>query len=375
MRVLMLTVEFAPRIGGVASHVVGLSRALSDAGVCCLVVCPEGFGSARRHLEDEKANVQRVGVIRAQPFYTWFLRSHLRRLLRRERFDLVHVHGFRPLAASLGLGVPVVFTNHTSGFLKRLESGSKRVAKASRLFASVAGVIAPSQELADGTRQAGFAGPLAVIPNGVDGKRFAPGRTTLRQEWGIADTDVVFLLPRRLVEKNGVIWFARALGELGQGPWRAVITGDGPEAGEMRAVLSSAGLLDRCLFLGAIPNDRMPDVYRASDVAVLPSLSEATSIAGLEAMASGLPIIGTSVGGIPEIVTHGQTGLLVPPRSAEALAQAMRELLADETKRRDYGLAGRGMVDERFDWSIVAAKTVDFLRLRTNPTSNTIRPI
>lgn len=326
---------------------------------------PKGHASGRRRSNPslpEVPGVARPTVISAQPLYSWMLRGVIRRLVAKAEFDVVHVHGLRPLTASHGHGLPVVFTNHSSGFLERLADRDGRLARAARAMAPADGVIAVSSELAEATRTAGYRGPVTVISNGVDPERFTPGFSRLRHEWGASDRDVAFLLPRRLVEKNGVVWFARALAMLGPGNWRAVIAGTGPEEVAMREVLAVAGLQDRCVFLGSVPQSDMPEVYRSADIVMLPSLSEATSIAGLEAMASGRPVIGTTVGGIPEIVAADQTGLLVPPRSPEAMARAMRRLIEDRDLSRRLGAAGRKTVEERFSWVTVARRTTEFMQ-------------
>lgn len=373
MRILLVTVEYPPRTGGISSHVSEIYKALLMKGHRCTVVAPAslmsgdpnrralGAGTSRQSRLDTPG-VVRPKVISAQPFYSWMLRGVIRRLVASAEFDVVHVHGLRPLSASHGHGVPVVFTNHSSGFLERLADRDGRLARAARVIAPASGVIAVSSELGEATRAAGYRGPVAVIPNGVDPERFTPGFSKMRYEWAASDRDVVLLLPRRLVEKNGVVWFARALTMLGPGNWRAVIAGAGPEEAAMREVLAVAGLQDRCVFLGSVPQSDMPEVYRAADIVMLPSLAEATSIAGLEAMASGRPVIGTTVGGIPEIVSADQTGLLVPPRSPEAMAHAMRRLIEERDLSRRLGAAGRTTVEERFSWATIARRTTEFLQ-------------
>jgi glycosyltransferase involved in cell wall biosynthesis len=363
MRVLAVTVEFPPRVGGIASHVAELQTAMRSAGHDYHVLAPVGFRLGRKN---EAAGsgpewVTRPTVISGQPFYGWMVRRQVRRLLRSKPFDVLHVHGLRPLPASVGNGRPVVFTNHSSGFLARLNGDATALARLANRLAPTQGIIAPSTELAEATRRIGHQGPIEVIPNGVDPHRFSPRGPNARRTWGVGDREVVFLLPRRLVEKNGVTWFARSLALLGTGAWRAVIAGAGPEEQEMRRILATGGVLDRCVFLGSVPQERMPEVYRGADVAVLPSLREATSIAGLEAMATGLPIVGTNVGGIPEIVQDGISGLLVPPGEPVAMAEALKTMIQNATLRHSCGQAGRERVEQDFSWAAIARRTTGFL--------------
>jgi glycosyltransferase involved in cell wall biosynthesis len=126
----------------------------------------------------------------------------------------------------------------------------------------------------------------------------------------------------------------------------------------MAQALKAGGMQERTLFLGAVANADMPDIYRAADISVLPSLAEATSIAGLEAMACAVPLVGTRVGGIPTILQDGVTGLLIPPRDADALAAAIGRLARDVGLRRNLGAAARQSVELSFSWPRIAARTL-----------------
>ena len=130
----------------------------------------------------------------------------------------------------------------------------------------------------------------------------------------------------------------------------------------MGAILAENGMLDRTIFLGSVANSEMPDLYRAADLSVLPSLAEATSIAGLEAMATGLPLVGTDVGGIPTIIEDKATGLIVPPRDPDAMANALGQLISDADLRRRMGAAARAKVEREFTWPVIVRKTVEVYR-------------
>ena len=169
---------------------------------------------------------------------------------------------------------------------------------------------------------------------------------------------MVVLLARRLVEKNGVVVFADAVTRL-KNPARIVFAGDGAERRKVEQILRDGGCLDRCVFLGNVPNPDMPDIYRAADLSVLPSFMEATSITGLESMATGLPLVGTRVGGIPALINDEETGLLVNSHDPAALAVAMDRLIADSGLRAKMGQAARQRAADHFSWNRIAAQTVD----------------
>lgn len=353
LRVLCLTSEYPPRVGGVATHVYELTRALRAEGLSVTVVAPPWPGAA-----DEDAGTRRYSpLIRAQPFHDVLLARWCRHLLRAQPVDLIHVHGLRPLRPALATGLPVVFTNHTSGFLKTLAGGGPRLARLGRLLAGCAHILAPSEELAEASRRAGYQGPVTYLPNGVDAQRFAPGSApAVRAVWGAQPTDVVAVIARRLVAKNGVVIAAQALAQT-MPDVRFVFVGEGAERAAIAGILARDGSEGRALLAGEAPNTAMPEIYRAADLALLPSLMEATSIAGLEAMACGLPLIGSAVGGIPALIGAGINGLLVPPSNPAALAEAVNALARDPARRIAMGAASRAAVLRQFTWQGIAQQT------------------
>ncbi|HUO94284.1 MAG TPA: glycosyltransferase family 4 protein [Rhizomicrobium sp.] len=360
LRVLLVTSEFPPDVGGIGSHVAELAKGLLGRVDSVTVVHPQSFGSSRPRTELQGFGIERPRLIKGEPFYGAMLHRWLAK--RRASFDLVHVHGVRPLSATRRLGVPTVFTNHSSGFLERLKASPERQNRTAALMQHIASLIAPSDELVEAARTLGYRGPAVMIPNGVDPARFSPGPSPIRGKLGIGADETVILLARRLVEKNGVVWFARALGPLKDRSFRVVVAGEGAERTAMEAILSENGMLERTIFLGSVANTDMPDLYRAADLSVLPSLAEATSIAGLEAMACALPLVGTNVGGIPTILEDKMTGLLVPPREPEAMARALGALISDADLRRRLGAAARTKVEREFTWPVIVRKTVDVYR-------------
>lgn len=362
LRVMMLTSEYPPRIGGVATHVAELSRALRDLGLEISVVAPRWPGSVSGPGLDGLPVTRHSPLITAQPFSDWLLARWCRAEVRARGVDLLHVHGLRPLAGALATGLPVIFTNHTSGFLKTLARGGARLRRVARRLAGCAAILAPSEELAAGTRQAGYPGPVHYLPNGVDADRFAPGpEAGWRARWGLAADEVAVVLARRLVAKNGVVVAARALREV-TAKVRMIFVGEGPERGVIEATLTAEGTASRALLAGDTPNDQMPGIYRAADFCVLPSLMEATSIAGLEAMASGRALIGSAVGGIPALIAHEQTGLLVPPADPAALARAIDRLAHDAPLRQQLGANARASVLRDFTWQRIAEQTSEVYR-------------
>jgi glycosyltransferase involved in cell wall biosynthesis len=164
-----------------------------------------------------------------------------------------------------------------------------------------------------------------VLVNGVDTEIFRPVEGSMQRS-GARRRLVV---PRRLFPKNGVEYFVRALPMIVAGAdVEAVVIGDGPERGKLEGLARELGVADRIEFLGARPHADMPGLLCSGDVAVFPSLVEATSVAALECMACGLPVAASAVGGLPQIVNDSVGGLF-PPADPAALAAKVLELLAD----------------------------------------------
>jgi sugar transferase (PEP-CTERM/EpsH1 system associated) len=190
---------------------------------------------------------------------------------------------------------------------------------------------------------------VTVIPNGVDTARFAgEGRLAARRSLALADDAFVVGSVGRLDPVKDYASLLRAFAILvrQQPASRLVLAGDGPERGRIEAHLAEASLGDRVLLLGE--RHDIPLVLAALDVFVLPSIAEGMSNVILEAMASGVPVVATSVGGNPELVDDGATGRLVPPRAPEALAQALAGYAADPHLARLHGKAGRERAVNRF---------------------------
>jgi glycosyltransferase involved in cell wall biosynthesis len=263
------------------------------------------------------------------------------RLMRRERPALVHLNSSKmavlgTVAAAIAR-VPVrVFTVH--GWAFNAEPGAARLVYTwlHRLLRplTTAIVCVSETELESGLAQRTCTRDRAVvIHNGVETLPPRPARH--------GDEPPLLLSVTRLKAPKDGRTLARALRRLEPGSYRAAIVGDGPDREAVAAELGDAGAL-----LGE--RDDVAERLAQADVFVLSSRSEGLPLAILEAMAAGLPVVATAVGGIPELVADGETGLLVPPGDADALAGALRRLVADPGLRRRLGEAARARVEERF---------------------------
>jgi glycosyltransferase involved in cell wall biosynthesis len=212
------------------------------------------------------------------------------------------------------------------------------------------------------TRQLGVSPEKsAFIANAVDARKFRPDISgeAVRARYGVPLNHCLILCPRRLVPKNGLEFLIESLPSIRR-RFRDVsvlIAGDGPEREKLEARVRELGLHDSVIFAGSQHNDELPEFYAAADIVAIPSLKEATSIAGLEAMASACAVVATNVGGLPEIIEAGVSGLLVSPRDPEALGRAITHLIETPELRTQLGLAARARVEQKFTWEQVAGET------------------
>lgn len=380
MRVLLLTSDFLPNAGGIAAHVAGLASALARSGCKVLVVVPgstrSGFAMGQSWSTMGEVSVVRVNLP-AIPFFERLLwepchRFLFKRIAMQFSPDVLHWH--TPLTESQIVkawpNALRVFTNHTSQFLDWV-LGGENPAQALMTVEAADVVICPSDELVEATRKIGFPGERTVfLSNGVDPDLFAPtvDGNTVRQSLGFEEQDVIVLCPRRLEKKNGVTFWLEAIPRViktvsDSARVRFVLIGDydgDPRYSDRVNVVRKLGELslgDTFRWTGNVPPEFMPSYFAASDIVVLPSLQEATSIAALEAMASGKPVIGTRVGGLAQLISHQSTGMLVPPGDSLELAHAMISLIRDKAVRAEMGRAARERVLEQFSWERIAEST------------------
>jgi glycosyltransferase involved in cell wall biosynthesis len=271
--------------------------------------------------------------------------------LRREEIDLVHAHMYRAevigTRAAAAAGVPVIAATVHSSRVRSPED----VAQLVSLTPMMDRLIVPSDSIAHKVRCEGReSARFAVIPNGVDLSRFAgpTPRSTVRADFGIpADAPLVGVVARLEAEKGHRHLLDAWPSILRRAPdaW-LLLVGEGSEADALRAQAAELGIGDRVVLTG-----RREDISALTaelSVAVLPSLREAQGISILEAMARRVPVVASSVGGIPEVITSGVDGILVPPADPDALGTAIGDLLGGPRLRRRIGEAGYRTVAERF---------------------------
>ncbi len=368
LRIAFFTDSFVPTHDGVANETDSVARALVGLGHEVTVFTVRTPGTLRNERREDGVRVRRyVGVpAPGYPQYRIALFPWGAAFAARGRFDVVHVHtpGFVGLAgwlAGRGAKLPLLATYHTD--LAELLRGAGRH-RGSRAFFRAWGRfgvdLCRTAQLATAPTDAGAAAlaprpgartsaPVWVVENGVEPERFRPGITA--PDWGarLAPSRPPFVLfLGRLTRDKGVHRFLDAVDRLDLGPpWTALIGGDGPQRGAVENhIAARRGRISHLRYLGPVAESEKPALLAQSSIFVLPSLSDTSSVALLEAMAAGAVGVVTTRGGPGEIARRSGCGLVVDPEDAGAIAAAIQRLLRDPAEASDHARRGRAWVVE-----------------------------
>jgi glycosyltransferase involved in cell wall biosynthesis len=380
---MIVTDQYAPMIGGVPSVTGALARGLSERGHAVAVIAPgtrlpgagqHGAGLGRPGLPGAGPSDDPVAVdFRGSLPWPWYEGQRLGllppaaagRAIAAFAPDVLHLHS--PLTLGLGArraarrhGVPVIYTNHYLPLNvwpalahAHAGTGGRRTdrARESAFYAFVTGfanrcdyVTAPTVTALRLLRSHGLRVPSQAVSNGVDLARFSPGigDEALRSRYALpAGRPVIVSVGRLSGEKRADVLIA-AMARLG-GPAGGdgseapllVLAGTGPDDQKLRSLARHHGVADQVRFLGYVPDDDLPGLYRLADVFAIASQAELQSLATMAAMASGLPVVAVDAGALAELVRPGENGFLARPGRAGEVADCL-DLLC-----RDSGLRAR----------------------------------
>jgi glycosyltransferase involved in cell wall biosynthesis len=374
LRILIVNYEFPPMGGGASFASYGLARTLAARGHRVDVLTSRLKGQANVE-ELEGVRVYRVaswrkgmhdcGLRGAFSFLLFgFLR--LRTLLKQERYDLIHYFfgmpcGLLSLYSSRKSSAPYLVSlrgsdvpgydsaDRTLGLLHRLLEPLNR-----RIWRNAAVVVPNSIGLGELAVDFDPGIPYEVVPNAVTDTAALDVRLLRERLSGQSTTRL--LCVARLIARKGIDTLLQAASTLRDENFVLEIAGSGNDEQQLRRRAEQLGLGDKVQFLGGLDRNVVLERYRSADVFVLPTNSESCSMALLEAMSSGLPIISTRVGGNPYLVKDGENGLLVEPGDAVALADAIRQLIRHPAQRVMMGQANLEGVAREFTWSTNARR-------------------
>ncbi|MEM7413143.1 MAG: glycosyltransferase [Myxococcota bacterium] len=335
-----------------------LMEGLRDAGHENLLICPP---DSRARAEAEKRGIATASVAMRNDLSlpaSW----RTTRILREQRPHLVHCHTGRANwvggLAAWRAGIPALTT-------RRMDRRVKRGPRTRWLYGRVmrrAAAISPA--VATRLEEGGVAADrIRLIWSSVDPATLTPSadRAQLRSERDVRDDDVVLLVTANLVRRKGIDLLIEALARCAEAPGlRLWVVGDGVEKEALEALARERGVTARATFFGR--RDDIADWLEACDVFVLPSRLEGLGVAALEAMARARPVVASAVGGLAEVVLHEETGLLVQPEDADALAAALQRMHADAVLRDRLGHAGAQRIRDTFTASKMVEQYVALYR-------------
>jgi glycosyltransferase involved in cell wall biosynthesis len=358
MHVLHYGKYYPPYRGGIENVTESICRGLAARGVRVTAL----VSNDRPVFAEEKRDgvhvirLPRRAVLKSQP-----INPGVERTLRALNPDVIHTHLPNPLAAwrLLRYGPPVPWiAHHHSDLVRQRLLRVPADAVNRRFYERCAAIcVATPRHIEFSNILPPFAAKCRIMHYGIDPApyRDAPDTWDAALPADRADRPLV-LFVGRLVYYKGIDVLLRALPHAPGA--EAALVGIGPLEASLRAMARELGVADRVHFLGDVSPERLRALYKRAAVFVLPSVapSEAFGVVQLEAMAAGTPVICTDLpSGVPYVNRHGVTGLVVPPRDADALGAALHGLLADPERRRLMGVAGERRVTELFDDNKLAA--------------------
>jgi len=315
-----------------------------------------------------RIGVSRIGYLR---FLGGFLRLlwHVLKLNKARNYDLIHsvqdgifcyvgtcvkrLTGRPHLITIQGGNISAGFKNDLSGkILCKLQKWS---------FKNADWVHVISRSLAQESERLG-AKNIAVLPNGINSRLFKPmDKEKIRRKYSLSPKEKIVVSVARLAPVKGVDCLIRAIGLLVENisALRLIVIGDGKQRMELEQLIDQLHLNNKVQLLGFIPHEQILEYLNMADVFVLPSRHEGLGIALIEAMACGIPVIGSNVDGIVDLIEHEKNGILFPPNDEKELARALDKLLQDENLRRAFIEEGLEKVKENFLWSSILPKIED----------------
>jgi glycosyltransferase involved in cell wall biosynthesis len=335
-------------IGGMERIIQSLAAGLPKEKYQVRVWCLTKGGAIAEELKSAGIEVE---ILAMGPRCTLPFLLKLKNKIKDSRIDILHAHGYA--AATIGrtagflAGVPVLLSHMHSTYW---EYGKKKLLVEKALSLVTDKIICCSSAVAAFVVHSEKVSPrkAVVVYNGAADMRGGDG-AAFRAANGLSPEDFVIGLPASLVLHKGQSYFLEAFKDIVKEcpAARVVLAGDGPLKKELEELSGRLGVRKKVNFSGVL--GEMGGFFAAADLVVLSSTErEGISVAILEAMSAGKAVVGTRVGGIPEAVANGETGVLVPPWDSPALAAAVLGLIRDRNKLAEMGRAGRSRYEKKF---------------------------
>jgi len=352
--------------GGVANHISNLYKYLTNMGHEVRVIAPASkavtaFGDHFIPIGKPRPIPSSGSIIRVT--LSIRLASAIKEVLNREKFDIVHLHEpFMPMLCSAVLrfsNTVNIGTFHacdgTPGYNFGWPIGRMMLNRRARKLDGKIAVSRPAMEYASKY----IPGDYNIIPNGIDPAHFSPAMPPI-QEFRDGKLNIVFV--GRLERRKGLDYLLRAYHQVKPEipDSRLIIVGPGTRLRKKYERWIKQHKVKDVVFAGYAPYADLPRYYQTADIFCSPATGrESFGIVLVEAMAMGKPIVATSIDGYASVVTHGEEGLLVPPKDSEKLAHALLTLLKDQSLRRQLGDRGK-LKAEDYGWEQIAKRVFDY---------------
>lgn len=356
MRIMIVTDQYPPMVGGVPRVTHDLAHDFANRGHQVWVVAPsQGSRDVRRY--DQKVRLYRFSSFE-WPTYEGLRIPFLpfvpfRNLIKRSDPHIIHIHspivlGNMAQILAGGLRKPVIATNHylPINFSPSLRNDTL-ISKPFNLITysylvnfcnRCEYVTAPTQTALNLLYEHGLKAPAQAISNGIDLKRFSPGprNESLRERFKLPADRPLILHVNRLSEEKRIDVLIDAAAKMTSNAHIA-ITSTGPAEAELRAQVQRLNLQDRVSFLGYVRDSDLVSLYRLADIFTIPSEADLQSLATMEAMACGLPVIAANAYALPELVHNEENGFLFQPGNSEEMARYLDTLISDPQLRQQMG--------------------------------------
>jgi len=367
MRILVVGQTYYPAANGQAVFTVRLAESLARLGHQVTVVIPSERVYAYRSVR-HGVRIEALTALPVPPWYTDvhvapFPRGHINQLLDTVRPHIVHIQDHYPLSQSVLRAahrrrLPVVGTNHFLPenilhyvpLLRHYPAFLKRVLWWTMLdvFNQLDFVTTPTETAATILREQGIRVPVRAISCGVDADRFRPmphvNRAQMRRRYHLDPNRTLFLYVGRIDQEKRLDVMLRALHRLRRDDVQLGIVGRGRHREALESMVHSLHLGQKVVFTGYVPDEDLPALLNSADAFVMPSEAELQSIATLEAMATGLPVVAANARALPELITHGTNGFLFSPRDTVEASLYMAYLADHPDRRREMGAASLARV-------------------------------
>lgn len=374
MRLLVFSITFRPFIGGAEIALEEILKRVN--GVHATVITAKLDPALPRKEIIEGVVILRVGKGTKLDKYLYIFRAYTlaKNLHKNEPFDAVQA-----LMANYA-GIAALFFKQkfqNIPYLLTLQSGDSSFfiwirtiwfyPLYKRVYTKANYIQAISEHLMYRGRRYGYKGKGSVVPNGVDVEHFSKHKSTeeiaaLRIELGIQPEEKVIITTGRNVYKNAVDQLILGFHEWvlkTKTPGKLLIVGVGKNDESLRKLTKSLDIEAQVIFVGEKPHSALPLYLQASDIFIRPSRSEGMGNSFIEALAAGVPIIGTDEGGIIDFLVHKETGLLVDKDNPLSIARAIHTLFTDEALYKKIMVNGRTMVSQKYDWDFIANEMQD----------------